>query len=167
MRVFLAVVVFFLTAAEQPVTNSTSRYPEIMRLLVSNIGAKGADFVAFAQTPSAAVELLRNQSAYLYCLRLTKDKKNWRFFSPCGRITPLFGSTLQITAFPDLGKIEEVLSGRQLRFRKAVTLAISNIAHNELPQAHPSSVREFVESRLNARQEDIFIGIEVLRYGQL
>ncbi len=167
MRAFLFIAVFFLTAAEQPVTRSTPRYPEIMRLLVSNIGDKGADFVLFAQTPPVAVEMLRNQSAYLYCLRLTKDKNNWRFFSPCGKITPLFGSTLQVTAFPALGKIEEVLSGRPLRFRKAVTLAISNIAHNEMPQAHPSSVREFVETRLNDREQDIFIGIEVLRYGQL
>ena len=165
MRVFLLGVLFFTLGNKTDTT--TPRYPEIMRLLVSNIGDKGADFVAFAQTSAVAVDLLRQQTAYLYCLRLSKDKQSWRFFVPCGRITPMFGSTLQITAFPDLGKIEEVLSGRPLRFRKAVVLAISNIAHREMPQASPSSIREYVESRLNEREQDIFIGIELLRYGHL
>ena len=167
MRAFLFIVVSFLTAAQPPAQNSTPRYPQIMRLLVSNVSTKGAEFIVFAQTPSAAINLLQQQTAYLYCLRLTKDKKNWRFFSSCGRIMPLFGSTLQVSAFPDIGKIEEVLSGRPLRFRKAVTLALSNIAPKEMPQAHPSSVKEFVETRLNEREQDIFIGLEVLRYGHL
>lgn len=164
MRILLLGAIFF-TLGNTP--SSTPRYPEIMRLLVSNIGDKGADFVVFANTPYTAVELLKQQTVYLYCLRLTKDKKSWSFFAPCGKITPIYGSTLQVTSFPDIGKIEEVLSGRPLRFRKAVILAVSNIAHNEMPQAHPSSVREFVESRLNEREQDIFIGIEVLRYGHL
>lgn len=167
MRAFLFIVVSFLIAVQPSVKNSTTKYPQTMRLLLSNVGTKGGDFVTFAQTPAAAIKLLQQQTAYLYCLRLTKDKKNWRFFSPCGRIMPLFGSTLQVTAFPDIGKIEEVLSGRPLRFRKAVTLALSNIAPKEMPQAHPSSVKEFVETRLNEREQDIFIGIEVLRYGHL
>ena len=167
MRVLLCGVVFFLLGNTSVPNNTVARYPEIMRLLVSNVGNKGADFVVFARTPAAAVDLLRKQRAYVYCLRLTKDKKDWRFFSPCGTITPVFGSTLQVSSFPAIGKIDEVLSGRPLRFRKAVTLAISNIAHREMPSVHASSVRNFVETRLNEREHDIFIGIELLRYGSI
>ncbi len=165
MRMFLLGAVFF-TLGNTP-ASPTPRYPEIMRLLVSGVGDKGADFVVFAQTPAAAVELLRRQSAHLYCLRLTKDKQSWRFFLPCGRVTPMFGNTLQVSAFPAIGKIEEVLSGRPLRFRKAVTLVVSNIDPSTMPQANPSSVRDYVENRLNENNEDIFIGVEVLRHGHL
>ena len=167
MRILLCVVAFFLLGNVSVPNNTAPRYPEIMRLLISDIGDKGADFVVFARAPVAAVNLLRRQRAYVYCLRLTKDKKDWRFFSPCGTISPIFGSTLQISSFPDIGKIEEVLSGRPLRFRQAVTLAISNIAHGEMPSVHASSVRSFVETRLSEREHDIFIGIEVLRYGSI
>ena len=167
MRILLCGAVFFLLGNVSVSDSKMPRYAEIMRLLVSDIDDKGADFVVFARTPVAAVDLLRRQRAYVYCLRLTKDKKDWRFFSPCGTISPIFGSTLQVRSFPNIGKIEEVLSGRPFRFRRAVTLAISNIAHGEMPDVHASSVRSFVETRLNEREQDIFIGIEVLRYGSI
>ena len=165
MRVLLLGTVFFVLGNTP--NSTTPRHPEIMRLLVSSIGDKGADFVVFARTQPTAVKLLRQQTAHLYCLRLTKDKQSWRFFLPCGKITPMFGSTLQVTSFPDIGKIEEVLSGRPLRFRKAITLVISNIAPRYMPSVHPSSVRDYIETRLNERPQDIFMGIEVLRYGHL
>ena len=165
LRILLVISAFLSLGATT--TTPAPSHPEIMRLLVGSVGDEGTDFIVFAYAPAAAVQMLRNQGLYLYCVRLTKDTKNWRFFLPCGKTTPIFGSTVQISSFPNLGKIEEVLSGRPMRFRKAVVLAISSIPPHTLPQAHPSSIKEFIETQISEHQQEFFIGIDVLRYGSL
>lgn len=172
MRVLLWSAMLLLVAADKSPTPPASapsgvQYPPIMRLLFSSVGDKGTDFVAFARVPAVVQELLQQRSVNLYCLRLTKDRRDWSFFTACGKLALLFGSTLKISGFPDIGKIDEVLSARPLRFRKAVTLAISNIDAKNIPQAPASSTRNYIQNHLNTTPQSIFIGIELLRYGRL
>lgn len=177
MRIlFFLTVVFFVPAtlhAHTEVQTTKDRTTEtsitdsrILRLIVISVGDKGADFVAFARVASPAYDLIKNQPRQLYCLQLNKKKTDWRLFSPCGKITPVFGHTYRVEKFPDLGKIEEVLSGRPHRYRSAITLAVSKISATEIPKGDPSSIKKFVQSRVDI-DNDSFIGIEMLRHGSL
>lgn len=137
----------------------------IVRLMVTGEAVAG-DFVVFAKATPQAREAVRNKATHLYCLRLNQQGNDWRSFRPCGHLSILFGDTYRVAGFPKLGNIEEVLSGRPLRYAKAVTLAVSNIEHSQLPDGSASTIRQFIQTRLEDGN-GVFVGLELLRYGKL
>ena len=137
----------------------------IVQLMVTGEAVKG-DFVVFAKATPQAREAVRKKAKHIYCLRLNKQGNDWRSFRPCGHISMLFGDTYRVAGFPELGKIDKVLSGRPLRYAEAVTIAISDIEHNKLPQGSASTIRQFIQTRLEDG-DGVFVGLELLRYGKL
>ena len=137
----------------------------IVQLMVTGEAVKG-DFVVFAKATPQARDAVRKKAKHVYCLRLNKQGNDWRSFRPCGHISMLFADTYRVAGFPELGNIEKVLSGRPLRYAEAITIAISDIEHDQLPDGSASTVRKFIQTRL----EDgagVFVGLELLRYGKL
>lgn len=137
----------------------------IVRLMVTGEAVKG-DFVVFAKATPQARDAVRKKAKHIYCLRLNKQGNDWRSFRPCGHISMLFGDTYRVADFPKLGKIERVLSGRPLRYAEAVTVAVSDIEHDKLPQGNASAIRQFIQTRLEDG-DGVFVGLELLRYGKL
>ena len=137
----------------------------IVQLMVTGEAVKG-DFVVFAKATPQARDAVRKKAKHVYCLRLNKQGNDWRSFRPCGHISILFGDTYRVAGFPELGKIEKVLSGRPLRYAEAITIAISDIEHNQLPEGNASTVRKFIQTRLEDG-DGMFVGLELLRYGKL
>lgn len=167
MRIlFFLTSIFFCTCHLHAHASRVQDSSRILRLLFTSVEDKGKDFVAFARVSIPALDLMKNQSQQLYCLQLNKKKTDWRLFSPCGKIAPVFGHTYRVDKFPNLGKIEEVLSGRPHRFRSAVTLAVSKIPATDIPKGDPKAIKKFIQSRVDT-DNDSFIGIEMLRQGSL
>lgn len=160
MESILRLLVFILMFSNQAFAGE-----RIIRLLVTG-GGVGGDFVVFAKSTHQARDAVRNKAKHLYCLRLKQRGNDWQSFRPCGRISILFGDTYHVSGFPKLGKIEEVLSGRPLRYSEAVTIAVSSIQPDQLPSGSASAVRQFVQARLEDGKE-VFVGLELLRYGKL
>ena len=137
----------------------------IIQLMVTGEAVKG-DFIVFAKATPQARDAVRKKARHVYCLRLNKQGNDWRSFRPCGHISMLFGDTYRVAGFPELGNIDKVLSGRPLRYAEAITMAVSDIEHSQLPDGSASTIRKFIQTRLEDRG-GVFVGLELLRYGKL
>ena len=157
-------VSFALLATPAPASLPLKR---ILRLLVTSAGANGSDYAVYVSVLAKDAWHIGKKARQLYCFQKSRQHKNkWRFFAPCGSIVPLFENTYQVRDFPkELGKIEEVLSGRTLRFHKAVVLAASDMKPIVgLGKRMPTAL-QIVQSHVDSK--GVFIGMPVLRHGGL
>ena len=154
---------FIAHAAPKP----TLENRRILRLFVVGAGEKRSEYSIFVSVAERNVKHIGHKARQMYCFQHTRsDSKNWRFFAPCGKIIPLYEDTYQLRDFPtNLGKIEEVLSGRVLRYSKAMRLAVSDLVVSPEISASPLSARGAVQSYLD--NSGVFIGMSILRHGSM
>ena len=156
-----------LALIAQTSSTPTLENRRILRLLVIGVGEKQSEYSIFVSVAEREVKYIGNKARRVYCFQHTRsDNKNWRFFAPCGEMTPLYEDTYQLRNFPtNFGKIEEVLSGRVMRYSKAMRLAVSDLKIDPKVSASPLSARGAVQSYLD--NSGVFIGMSILRHGSM
>ena len=139
----------------------------ILRLLVNGVGEKRSEYSIYVSVAEREVKYIGYKARRLYCFQHSRsDNRNWRFFSACGEITPLYEDTYHVRGFPNnLGKIDEVLSGRTMRYSRAMRLAVSDLKIDPKVSASPLSARGAVQSYLD--NSGVFVGMSILPHGSM
>ena len=166
-QAYLIAMCFLLPSLVQAAQTYKLENRRILRLLVIGAGEKRSEYSIFVSVDEREVKHIGHKAKLAYCFQHARsDNRNWRFFAPCGEITPLYEDTYQLRNFPtNLGKTEEVLSGRVMRYAKAMRLAVSDLKIDAKISSSPLSARAEVQSYLD--NSGVFIGMSILRHGSM